>query len=678
MISRAGVASIKSRKGTSDTRKQCDSVLLQDQREARRDSVEELIETTNVEERTIGEDIFSIATDKTQTSRVHPETILQIGSNSEQDTHGNAKEEIEELFLGITNRISDIKEKHRGLIDAKSKFMANWDVVMMILLIFTAWVTPFEVSFLDTRMNALFVINRFVDLAFVADMAVNFRLIFEDKEGTIILSKNLIARRYLRGWFTIDLLSILPFDIVGLTVNSTEVSQMKSMRLVRLLRLLKLLRVLRSSRIVSRWESQLGLSYASLACLKYAILLGTALHWIACLLFLMPSVVNDDVDLNWASLSYPQFELTNPGEMYSLSLYCAVSIFMSGSLPSEITLGSIAERVSVMFVILIGGTIYVWVIGSVSSILASMDQPTQLFKQSMDHLNSYCEEAKLPNELKLRLRAFMNQAKRLHRNKFYKQVTSMISPTLQGEVTAQTHAKWIVSLNFVAKCQDEDEKRHLVSSLCCGARDTVVEYNSIYFFVAQVIDIANKLSSLCCGARDTVIQRGEYCEFLYIVERGILASNGNIIGKSHCVGNDVVLQRYRWRRQYTVKSLTFVDLHSLRAKDLFLILERGDYSHTRKVVNSVAARMYIARIMIMASKEPQILDGLRTVTVRTASRNNGENADSCSCCNELPIMQEQMQEMNQQLSNVARQTEAIFQALQRFEGTQPPKSERQA
>jgi potassium voltage-gated channel Eag-related subfamily H protein 7 len=654
MISRAGVASFKSRKGTSDTRKQCDSVLLQNQREARRDSVEELIETTNVEERTIGEDIFSDATDKPQTSRVYPETILQIGSSSEQGTHGNAKEEIEKLFLGITNRISDIEEKHRGLVDAKSTFMANWDVVMMILLIFTAWVTPFEVSFLDTRMNALFVINRFVDLAFVADMAVNFRLIFEDKEGTTILSKNLIARRYLRGWFAIDLLSILPFDIVGLTVNSTEVSQMKSMRLVRLLRLLKLLRVLRSSRIVSRWESQLGLSYASLACLKYAILLGTALHWIACLLFLMPSVVNDDVDLNWASLSYPQFELTNPGEMYSLSLYCAVSIFMSGSLPSEITLGSIAERVSVMFVILIGGTIYVWVIGSVSSILASMDQPTQLFKQSMDHLNSYCEEAKLPNELKLRLRAFMNQAKRLHRNKFYKQVTSMISPTLQGEVTAQTHAKWIVSLNFVAKCQDEDEKRHLV------------------------IDIANKLSSLCCGARDTVIQRGEYCEFLYIVERGILASNGNIIGKSHCVGNDVVLQRYRWRRQYTVKSLTFVELHALRAKDLFLILERGDYSHTRKVVNSVAARMYIARIMIMASKEPQILDGLRTVTIRTASRNNGENADSCSCCSELPIMQEHMQEMSQQLSNVARQTEAIFQALHRFEGTQPPMSERQA
>ena len=40
------------------------------------------------------------------------------------------------------------------------------DAVVVIVLLFTATVTPFEVAFLTTSLNALFYINRFVDLVF--------------------------------------------------------------------------------------------------------------------------------------------------------------------------------------------------------------------------------------------------------------------------------------------------------------------------------------------------------------------------------------------------------------------------------------------------------------------------------------------------------------------------------
>merc|ERR1719162_2417172 len=97
-----------------------------------------------------------------------------------------------------------IKDKKKGLIDPKGNFMLNWDVVMMVLLIFTALVTPFEVAFLETKIDGLFCINRLVDLGFLIDMFINFRLIFEDISNKSVTSKTRIAQKYLKGWFTID------------------------------------------------------------------------------------------------------------------------------------------------------------------------------------------------------------------------------------------------------------------------------------------------------------------------------------------------------------------------------------------------------------------------------------------------------------------------------------------
>ncbi len=41
------------------------------------------------------------------------------------------------------------------------------DAVVLLALVFTATVTPFEVAFLSTSLNALFFLNRVVDLVFL-------------------------------------------------------------------------------------------------------------------------------------------------------------------------------------------------------------------------------------------------------------------------------------------------------------------------------------------------------------------------------------------------------------------------------------------------------------------------------------------------------------------------------
>ena len=47
-------------------------------------------------------------------------------------------------------------------------FMQKWDFYMLVLLFFTATVTPYEVAFLQPDLDFLFFLNRSVDLGFIA------------------------------------------------------------------------------------------------------------------------------------------------------------------------------------------------------------------------------------------------------------------------------------------------------------------------------------------------------------------------------------------------------------------------------------------------------------------------------------------------------------------------------
>ena len=67
-------------------------------------------------------------------------------------------------------------QQRKCVINPNGDFCKNWDLLMVALLIFTAIVTPFEVGFLTPKFDGLYVVNRFVDSGFVADMFVNFFL----------------------------------------------------------------------------------------------------------------------------------------------------------------------------------------------------------------------------------------------------------------------------------------------------------------------------------------------------------------------------------------------------------------------------------------------------------------------------------------------------------------------
>ena len=224
-------------------------------------------------------------------------------------------------------RLKEMQQVGYVIDPRQSKWIGKWDMLMVLALVFTAAVTPVEVSFLKEGeyITPLWTINRVVDLCFMLDICLTFQLAYQESTengGHWVFNKWTIAKHYLKGWFLLDFLSVVPFWLMSLSFDDpvgeyaraeaaaaaaaaleagTTVDQQPVFtrgavlfRVIKLLRMVKLARVLKASRVMQRvlldfvmnqWEW----TYAVLNMIKLFAQLCAYAHWQACLWGLISS-----------------------------------------------------------------------------------------------------------------------------------------------------------------------------------------------------------------------------------------------------------------------------------------------------------------------------------------------------------------------------------------------------
>ena len=97
------------------------------------------------------------------------------------------------------------------LIMPSSSFKIFWNIVIIILLIYTASWMPYQICFVDqTSTGSLLVLEYSIDCLFFLDIVFNFLTAFENPDGTIETRLNYIAWNYIKLWFIIDSFAIVP------------------------------------------------------------------------------------------------------------------------------------------------------------------------------------------------------------------------------------------------------------------------------------------------------------------------------------------------------------------------------------------------------------------------------------------------------------------------------------
>ena len=137
--------------------------------------------------------------------------------------------------------------------------MQTWELLLGVLVCVSAVMVPMTLAFPDLFTGEPVTAYMYaVDLVFLVDVLVSFRTAY-DNHGRRVRDPRLIAARYLRGWFALDICAGFPIQLVMFLVREAEGKDLpvekqgaaQVNKLVRMLRLTKVLRLLRIVRLVT-------------------------------------------------------------------------------------------------------------------------------------------------------------------------------------------------------------------------------------------------------------------------------------------------------------------------------------------------------------------------------------------------------------------------------------------
>ncbi|CAJ1368662.1 unnamed protein product, partial [Effrenium voratum] len=171
------------------------------------------------------------------------------------------------------------------VINPQSNSYASWQLVTTFALAFVVTAVPYQVGLLELRWDILMMVSCMVDSVFLWDMVLQFftmypRVTARGLQWEDSLSK--IATHYLKTWFPIDLITIIPFDVIELASGADHMSAFKGTKAIRALRLLKLMRVVKTSRWLHKLEIAVSIPYQQFALARFLLILLLVCHWLAC------------------------------------------------------------------------------------------------------------------------------------------------------------------------------------------------------------------------------------------------------------------------------------------------------------------------------------------------------------------------------------------------------------
>lgn len=182
-----------------------------------------------------------------------------------------------------------------------------WDCYILVLVVYSSIEGPFTVAFSEKESYSL--LDVVIDLSFYLDMVLSFWTGF-DKGYEVIMDKRRIVKNYLEGWFLLDLIATVQWDLV-IQLLGTGVSADSPM--VRLSRLLKVFRLARASRLIQRISATWTLHTSFIEAAKFFFYVGIVCHLLACFFFMWPTLFDCGRDPETVALDLPGVYVEDAG-----------------------------------------------------------------------------------------------------------------------------------------------------------------------------------------------------------------------------------------------------------------------------------------------------------------------------------------------------------------------------
>uniref|UniRef100_A0AAZ3RX23 Voltage-gated inwardly rectifying potassium channel KCNH2 n=1 Tax=Oncorhynchus tshawytscha TaxID=74940 RepID=A0AAZ3RX23_ONCTS len=477
-------------------------------------------------------------------------------------THGVTEKVTQVLSLGpdvLPEYKLQTPRIHKWTILHYSPFKAVWDWVILLLVIYTAIFTPYSAAFLlsdqeEAAMQTcgycspLNVVDLIVDIMFIVDIVINFRTTYVNTNDEVVSQSQRIAVHYFKGWFLIDMVAAIPFDL--LIYRSGE----ETTTLIGLLKTARLLRLVRVARKLDRY-SEYGAAVLFLLMCTFALIA----HWLACIWYAIGNVERAGAArIGWLDSLGDQlgkpYNQTVPGSGPSIRDKYVTALYFTFSSLTSVGFGNISpntnsEKIFSICVMLIGSLMYASIFGNVSAIIQRLYSGTARYHTQMLRVREFIRFHQIPNPLRQRLEEYFQHA------------------------WSYTNG---IDMNAVLKGFPEC----LQADICLHLNRTLLQNCKAFKGSTKgcLRALAMRFKTTHAPPGDTLVHAGDVISALYFISRGsIEILRGDVVvailGKNDIFGEPINLYACPGKCNADVRALTYCDLHKINREDMLEVLD---------------------------------------------------------------------------------------------------------
>ena len=375
-------------------------------------------------------------------------------------------------FISLTETKSGLGSKKSWentlpclIIHPENQLKSVWNVYIGILLIYTALIMPFALSFIDSSgKDAWFYIDLLLDSSFFIDLLINLSSAFYRNDGVLVTSRKAIFLQYLKSWMIMDLASCIPFGLFDGNDEEESNSQNDYRSILKLLRLPKLYRVFRIFKVLKmvsgykqgqlseKIQDFLSLRQSGIRLLTSCFTIIISLHIAACFWHYI-SKIQGFAPNTWVAKN--GFIDADASTLYITSLYWAATTFATVGY-GDVSGSTSIERIFSICWMIYSVYYFSFVIGSLTSMLETVNVKSTFLINKIAIMEDFAKDARVSKELLAEIKVALKYAnkKNLIHSQEKNSLLSELPLQLKYEISMAMYGKACTHIKYF---QDKDK-----------------------------------------------------------------------------------------------------------------------------------------------------------------------------------------------------------------------------
>ncbi|CAL2262472.1 unnamed protein product [Prunus armeniaca] len=336
----------------------------------------------------------------------------------------------------------------RLVIHPDNWWYVAWTHFILIWAVYSSFFTPLEFGFFRGLPENLFLLDIAGQLAFLIDIVVRFFVAYRDFHShRLVYNRNLIAIRYLKSRFLLDLLGCLPWDAIYKASGREEG--------VRYLLWIRLSRACRVTEFFEKLEKDIRINYLFTRIAKLFVVELYSTHTAACFFYYLATTMPPSQEgytwigsLKMGDYSYSHFREIDLWKRYITSLYFAV-VTMATVGYGEIHAVNVREMIFIMFYVSFDMILGAYLLGNIAALIVKGSK-TEKFRDKMTELIKYMNKNRLDRGISKEIKNHL----RLQYDRSYTEATVLqdIPASIRSKISQKLYEPYIKEVPLFKGC----------------------------------------------------------------------------------------------------------------------------------------------------------------------------------------------------------------------------------